>query len=232
MHGFTGTPASMAPIASVLAADGIPIDQPLLPGHGTEIADLIDVEWHDWLQAVQNSATALGRLADEIVVIGQSMGATLALALALAYPVAGLVLINPLTQPRPPDELELIDGLVEDGIEIAPGGASDIADPTARDAGYTGTPLRALRSLLIDGVGSITDRFGELNPPMLLFTSRRDHVVDPSNSEHLADTYGGLVEHRWLDRSFHVAAIDYDRDQIATDTLQFVKSLAHTPRNS
>ena len=50
--------------------------------------------------------------------------------------------------------------------------------------------------------------------PLLLFTSRQDHVVDPADSEYLAAHYGGPVDHRWLERSYHVATQDYDRDDI------------------
>jgi len=42
----------------------------------------------------------------------------------------------------------------------------------------------------------------------------QDHVVEPSQSEHLAAHYGGEVDHRWLERSYHVATQDFDRDVI------------------
>jgi carboxylesterase len=61
----------------------------------------------------------------------------------------------------------------------------------------------------------------ELAMPLLLFTSRQDHVVDPAQSEHLAATYGGPVEHVWLERSYHVATNDYDRDVIVDGALAF-----------
>ena len=41
--------------------------------------------------------------------------------------------------------------------------------------------------------------------PLLLITSPQDHVVEPASSEHLAADVGGPVEHRWLERSYHVA---------------------------
>ena len=44
--------------------------------------------------------------------------------------------------------------------------------------------------------------------------SPQDHVVPPSNSEHLAATLGGPVERVTLERSYHVATLDYDRELI------------------
>ena len=71
----------------------------------------------------------------------------------------------------------------------------------------------------------ITDRFGELTVPLRLFTSRQDHVVPPSDSEHLATTWGGPVLHTWLERSYHVATLDFDRDTVIDGTVDFVRSV-------
>ncbi len=111
------------------------------------------------------------------------------------------------------------------GSHIVPGEGSDIADPDSSDIAYAGTPLAPLKSLLLDGVAPITDRFAELTMPLRLFTSRNDHVVDPADSVHLAATYGGPVVHTWLERSFHVATRDYDRDLIVAESLAFVAAL-------
>ena len=73
-----------------------------------------------------------------------------------------------------------------------------------------------------DGLTPMADRYGELALPLLLITSRQDHVVEPANSEHLAATYGGDVEHVWLERSYHVATQDYDRADIERMTGEFV----------
>ncbi len=86
---------------------------------------------------------------------------------------------------------------------------------------YPATPVAPLISLLDDGVAPITGRYGELTMPLLLFTSRQDHVVDPGQSEHLARTYGGEVDHRWLERSYHVATQDYDRHDVIAAAVEF-----------
>ncbi len=152
------------------------------------------------------------------------MGASLALWLGMQQPdVAGLVCINPLTSTRTSDEMAMIDEFIEDGITVVPGAGSDIADPDAVEIAYEGTPLVALRSLICDGVPSLSDRYGELSMPLRIFTSRLDHVVPPTDSEFLAATYGGSVEHTWLERSYHVATRDYDRDLIAREMLVFVE---------
>ncbi len=223
VHGFTGSPASMRSVSDAMIAAGHHVEAPRLPGHGTSVDDLTTRRWADWYGAAEAALDALQERVERTVVVGQSMGGSLALALALAHPeLAGVACINPATRRPGDDVIELIDDLLEDGFEIAPGEGSDIADPDAVDISYDGTPLRPVRSLFFDGLAVISDRFGELEMPLRLFTSRQDHVVDPADSEHLAATWGGPVEHTWLERSYHVATVDYDRSVVASGIVDFI----------
>jgi len=224
LHGFTGSPAALRGVAAAFAAAGWHVELPLIPGHGTVVDDMVPTRWRDWAASANLALERLAARTDRVVLVGQSMGATLALALTgpPAHPaVRGLVLVNPVTQPAAPDVRAMIVELLADGTTVAPGGPSDIADPDAVEVGYEGTPLAALLSLTDDGLAPLTDRYGELTVPLLLFTSRQDHVIDPAQSEHLAATYGGPVDHRWLERSYHVALADFERDDIVAVAVAF-----------
>jgi carboxylesterase len=227
VHGFTGTPASMREVADAMVAAGFDVELPRLPGHGTTVGDMLTTGWSDWTAEVARARAVLAERCASVVLVGQSMGATLVLASALAAPgAAGLVCINPVTRMRSAEELDLIDGLIEDGLEVVPGEGSDIADPDGHDISYDGTPLRPLRSLLHDGIAPIEPRFAELEAPLRLFTSRQDHVVPPADSEHLVATYGGHVDHTWLEHSFHVATRDFDRHLVTAESVAFVERVA------
>ena len=41
LHGFTGSPVSMRPLAEVFADAGFAVELPRLPGHGTAVEDMI-----------------------------------------------------------------------------------------------------------------------------------------------------------------------------------------------
>ena len=175
------------------------------------------------------AAAAYDRLAEraeQIVVIGLSMGGTLTLWTGLQRVdddrLKGLICVNAATMPQPPEVVEMLEGLLADGVEVSPAIGNDIADPDETEIGYDGTPLRQLMSLNNDGLAPITDRFGELRVPVLIFSSPEDHVVPPESSAHLRDTAGGEVEFVTLERSFHVATQDYDRDVINERSLAFV----------
>ena len=223
LHGFTGNPSSMRGIAEAMAGLGHHVEMPRLPGHGTTIDDMIVTGWSDWTGEVREAHGRLVDRVDAIVVVGLSMGGSLTLWSGLHLDhIAGLVCVNPATTPQGADVIEMLEDLIADGIEVAPAIGSDIADPDVEESSYDGAPLRALVSFMNEGLAPMTDRYGELEMPLLLFTSHQDHVVEPSNSEHLAATYGGPVDHIWLERSFHVATQDYDRDDIIRRTSEFV----------
>jgi carboxylesterase len=224
LHGFTGNPSSLGRVVDAAVAAGLHVEVPRLPGHGTSVEDMLATRWEDWSAAAVEALRRLLERTDRAVVMGQSMGGTLALWTALhddTRAVRGLVLVNPLTVPQPDDVRQMIGELLAEGTTVAPGIGSDIADPAVVETAYPGTPLAPLISLLDEGLVPLADRYGELSVPMLLFTSRQDHVVDPAQSEYLARAYGGGVDHRWLERSYHVATIDYDRDEIAAATVEF-----------
>ncbi|MEJ7800346.1 MAG: alpha/beta fold hydrolase, partial [Ilumatobacter sp.] len=227
LHGFTGNPSSMRGVADSVVAAGFDIEVPRLPGHGTTIDDMLPTGWSDWMAETERVIDEIGQRVARIVLVGQSMGGTLALAAAFEHPeLAALVCINPATRARDEMTMAMIDEFIDDGLEVVPGEGSDIADPESSDIAYDGTPLRPIRSLVVDGIVPIADRYGELTIPLRLFTSRQDHVVEPADSEFLVATYGGAVEHSWLERSYHVATLDHDRAFIMDETLAFIRSVA------
>lgn len=226
LHGFTGNPSSMRGFAESVAAAGFHVELPRLPGHGTTVEDMQTTGWTDWAGEAEAAYQRLAARTDRITIGGLSMGGSLTLFTALAHPeVRAIVCVNPATQPRDADTRTMIGELLADGTAVVPGIGSDIADPDAHEISYEGTPLQPLISFLDDGLAPMTDRYGELTMPLLLWTSRQDHVVEPSESEHLAATYGGPVDHRWLERSYHVATQDFDRDTIFLDSVAFLGSV-------
>jgi carboxylesterase len=226
LHGFTGNPGSIRPLAQAFAADGRTVVAPRLPGHGTVVEDMLDTRWSDWSAAADAAYADLAARTRLTVVAGLSMGGTLACRLAARHPeVAGLVAVNPLVQPPDPEMVAMGKAMIDAGETVAPGIGSDIADPDAHETAYPGSPLRPLLSL-VEGVEALQADLPRIACPVLLLTSAQDHVVPPVNSDHLASVVAGPVERVALDRSYHVATLDYDKDLIAERAVAFVRKLA------
>lgn len=222
LHGFTGNPHSVRGIAEKLADAGLTVELPLLPGHGTALEDMMDTRWPDWSEAAEQAYLQLAARCRAVVVVGLSMGGTIGCWLAERYrEIGGLAVINPLVKP-PDDEFRAgVKALLDSGTPVAPGIGSDIAMPGAHEVTYDGTPLAAVLSLF-EGAEDVGDGLAEIHCPVLLLSSRQDHVVDPSNGDLLATSVSGPCERVWLDRSYHVATLDYDRDEVEERVTAFV----------
>jgi carboxylesterase len=222
LHGFTGNPGSMRGVATALGDNGFHVEMPLLPGHGTVVDDMLPTRWADWSGEAEAAYQRLRARASDIVVVGLSMGGALTLRVGADHPeIAGLVCINPVAQPQPAEVVEMLDGLIAGGTPVLPGVGSDIADPESKESAYEGTPVEALRSLLVDGIGPLSTEYAQMRIPLLLMNSPQDHVVDPGQAEFLAGLYGGPLERITLEHSYHVATQDYDKDLIEKATVEF-----------
>lgn len=221
LHGFTGNPSSMRGIAEAFGAAGFSVELPRLPGHGTTVEDMMTTGWADWTGEVEAAYRRLAARTDRIVVAGLSMGGSLTLWTAAHHPeVAGIVCVNPATQPQPPEVMDMVHGMIDEGTEVMPGIGSDIAKPGVVETAYDGTPLRPLVSL-VAGIVDLAPHYPSITAPMLLITSRQDHVVDPAQSDYLVEHYGGPVERIMLDESYHVATLDHDRELIEQRAVEF-----------
>ena len=225
LHGFTGSPQTMQPVTDALVGEGFSVEVPRLPGHGTEMDDMLTTGFDDWSGAVETAYADLSSRAANVVVVGLSMGGTLGAWLTARHPeIVGAVLVNPLVAPIDPAMLAMVEEMVQTGETVAPGIGSDIADPDAVENAYPGTPLVPLQSLAA-GVVALQPELGKIACPVLLMTSANDHVVEPSNSDHLASIVSGPVERVALERSYHVATLDYDKQLIIDRTIDFVRKV-------
>lgn len=222
LHGFIGNPGSMRGVAEALAAGGYHVEMPLLPGHGTAVDNMLPTRWADWAGAAEAAYQTLAARVDKVVVVGLSMGGALALRIGADHSdVAGLVCINPATQPQTDEVVALLQSMADGGTEIMPGIGGDIADPDAHESAYEGTPVRPLISFVTEGLGPLAREYAGMRQPMLLMNSPQDHVVEPAQAEFLATNYGGPLERITLERSYHVATQDYDKELIFESTVSF-----------
>lgn len=228
LHGFTGNPVSLRPLGEALVADGHTVAVPRLPGHGTDWRDMAATGWRDWAREAIRALEDLRACTRAQVVVGLSMGGTLALHLGATRgdELAGLVLVNPALHTRDPRLKAL--GLLKWIVPSIPGVGNDIARPGGDEQAYDRIPLRALASL-IELQHRVRGQLSEVRCPCLVLTSRQDHVVDPADSSLVVAQVGGEVEQVWLERSYHVATLDHDADLVIARTIEFVRRRTESP---
>ena len=222
LHGFTGSPHSIGGLARALAAAGLSVEAPLLPGHGTTMEDMLASRWDDWRAGAEAAYVDLSGRCRRLIVAGLSMGGSLAASLAADHPeVAGMVVVNPYIDPPAPSFQDILRGLLAEGETVIPSHlGSDIADGEATEVGYSGTPIAALLSLC-EGLDRLFPGLPDVTCPVLVMTSATDHVVPPVSSDVLAEHVSGPVERVRLENSFHVATLDHDREEIERRAVDF-----------
>jgi carboxylesterase len=224
IHGYTGNPSSMRELAETFVAAGYDVEMPRLPGHGTHVDDMLETRWDDYVAEAEGAYRRLAARSDKVVVAGLSMGGALTLRIGADHPeIAGLICINAATAPIGlEDMVPVMEQLLADGTELAPGVGSDIADPDVTESAYEGAPIRSMLSL-IEGLQVLVASYPDMHVPLLILESPQDHVVPPAQQDYLAANYGGPVERIQLERSYHVATQDFDKQLIFDASVEFAK---------
>jgi carboxylesterase len=222
VHGFTSTPQSIRPWGEHLARSGWTVLAPRLPGHGTSTSDLADSEPAEWVGEAEMALDGLFEHCSSVFLCGMSMGGTIVLDLAARHDdrVAGVVCVNPtIYSDDPRTRLAPLLGRLPFSVK---GIGSDIADPSQRELCYDRIPLKTA-ARLIGFQNDVKSRLEQVRAPLLVFGSRQDHVVPPGNSTFVAEHVSSEdVEVVWLERSYHVATLDYDADVIFDRSTEFI----------
>lgn len=224
LHGFGGSPNGVRPWGEALAAAGLAVSIPRLPGHGTRWKDLRQTTWADWYAEAEKALNGLRAEHDTVFVAGISLGGTLALRLAERLPndVAGVVAVNPiLSAPAGvPKPLGLMRFLRRSSAAVR----GDIKKPGGTDVGYDRTSLRAAYSL--EQFGQIVrGDLGQIRQPVLLATSRVDHVVAAADAEAVWSGMTAAAKRRlWFDNSYHLVTLDNDAPVLFAESANFITS--------
>ena len=228
LHGFTGNPQSMRGLAEAFAGAGFAVELPLLPGHGTSIEDMLPTGWDDWSKVAEEVYAQLARRCRRVVVAGLSMGGALAAWLTERHPeIAGLVAINPFVEPPAGSFREMLRGALDAGTETMPGIASDIAMDGVEELAYAASPIAPMLSL-VEATDAIAADLGSIRCPVLLLSSRQDHVVPSASGDLLESRVAGPVERLWLERSYHVATLDHDGALVEARAVEFAAKVTAT----
>jgi carboxylesterase len=226
IHGFTGSPKSMVPWGRALADQGWTVRVPRLPGHGTRWQDMNVTTWQDWVGEADRNVAELLERCTHVFVMGLSMGGAITLRIAeeRGDAITGIVLVNTAVHTERKDRFLL--PFVKHVIPSFPGISNDIAMPGQDEGAYDRLPLRAAASLS-ELWSLVRAGLSRVQQPILLLRSKVDHVVEPSNARMiLAEVKSTDVNEIVLERSFHVATLDFDAPLIIEESIAFIRRLA------
>ena len=233
LHGWITTPADFGELPQALDEAGWDVHAPLHAGHGTTPRDLRGITAQKLLDAAREHYDALRASHDRVVLVGFSMGGTIATLLAAERPPDKLVLIAPFCGVRykwyyvlPPRWWSAILSPVVRYVPRPPGtiycnrreGRKAIITYDAFPTDAT-RALFALRRTLLDE----TDYAPFTIPAAILVYGRDDGTCSTAAMDALFGRLPAkLKRHFALPRSNHHLLHDHDREQAIRAIVEFV----------
>lgn len=225
IHGFTGAPPEMRLVGDYFHAAGLTVSAPLLPGHGSTVADMNGCKWTDWAGHVEKSYRELKARCERVFVAGLSMGSLLALHLAAHQPnLPGVIAYSPAVWVA--DNLLPVANVAQHVIKSRPKRKEhDLADPDALAQlwCYDVNPVPAaaqLHALILQ----VRRLLPQLVPPLLIVYSEGDRAIHPTSAERTYALAGSkdkqIIK---LAESGHVITVDRQWRFVADETLAWVR---------
>jgi carboxylesterase len=248
--GLTGTPTEMRFVGNGLHRAGFTVLGMQLAGHCGDENDLLATGWRDWYASVVEAAQRLSAQVDHLFVAGLSMGAVLALKLAIDRPheVAGLGLygttffhdgwatpmIGRLAFLLP---LALALGYGRDKVsaETEPYGIKDerirnrivgaMLSGDSQAAGLAGFPWPSLAQFQRLSL-HVRNRIGRVRAPCFIAHSDDDDIASLRNVRIVERGVRAPVETLLLDDSYHMVTVDRQRAQVIEHSAAFFQRIA------
>lgn len=224
LHGFSGSPLEMTPLADALAEAGWVVCVARLAGHGTSPEDLARATWQEWVASAREAYVELRRRCSRVALAGLSMGGSLALYLAASDPPAAVVAISAPIRVRPllasaSRVASRVMPVVPVLVRLSP------RDPEVRAyrSPYRRMPLVAAGQL--EALLAETRRvLPQVRAPLLVVQGRRDWIIPRDSAQEILRLASGApATMLWLQRSGHVVTLDRDRTVLAREVIGFLR---------
>lgn len=230
LHGFTGAPTEVRWLGEFLSGQGYSVLAPRLFAHATQPQDMVRARWRDWVASAEDGYYLLRDTCSQIILMGLSMGGSLALYLGANQPVSGVVAMStPFVLPhRLARRLRPVIPIVSRIWRFASKGTSDWHDPEAERGHihYNGYPLRGAAELF-DLLAVVRQNLSRIMVPVLLMYSKGDRSVLPDHAEAILEALPPKDKSiLWVENSGHVITRDAEREKVFTAASEFVRRVA------
>jgi len=216
LHGLTGTPYEVRPLAEALADAGLRAVGPALPGHNETPEALSRVRHPEWLAAARTALASLRAEHARVALVGLSLGGLISLSLAAESQVDAVAVVGTPLRLRIP-LLPLLPAVRRVVPFVRKTRGSDICDEAARarHPSYDRMPLASvgeLRRLQ----AFVRSRLARIQAPILVAHGLRDATAHPDDARVILAAVGSVQrELLWLASSGHVVPVDRDGPRLA-----------------
>lgn len=222
IHGFTGAPKEMRPMAEALHKKGLTVMGIRLAGHATNIEDMRRTRYTDWFASVEDGINLLKSAYERVFLVGLSMGGVLALSAASYCEVDGVVALAAPFELNPDWRLRFIR-LISLFIRWKKKGHKVKDKKNSDHVDYPVYPTISIAELN-DLTKAMQNELHKIKAPVLLVYSKSDQQVPIANVEKIkARLTTNNVEQLILEKSGHVITEDTESDIAFETAYRFIK---------
>jgi carboxylesterase len=216
-HGFTATTVEVRPMAKFLHEQGFTVSGPLLPGHGVSPNELNHTNFKDWIAAAENAYLDLHHNYPHVIVLGESMGALLALWLGSIHPeIDGILVFAPALNIHHLWQSTLFWPFVK----FMNKKNIDLNSPWQ---GFNVIPVHAA-SELFHFQRKVRLLLSKINTPTLVFQGKLDKTINPIGAVEVMEGIASIKKELvWLEDSAHCILLDKQMDIVEKLTLAFIR---------
>jgi carboxylesterase len=220
LHGLTSSPYEMHYLADFLHRKNFTVYSPLLPGHGQSPKALKKTGWHHWYDAAKSELFTMRKKCTNVFVIGQSMGAMLALHLSAHYQVNGIVALSPALILR--NRFAYFSRLIYKFYPYYKKTKGPDIKEDIKNITYKKIPVKAITQLL-DLCSHVKDDLQDIYIPALIVYSKHDHVILPKSALMIYETLSSQDKRILaLDKSYHVITLDVEKEIVFSEIHKFI----------
>lgn len=221
IHGFTGSPEEVEPLAQELKQIGFHVVAPVLKGHGGDLRELSTCTWIDWIASAEKSLQKLLQQHAKVIIIGFSMGGLIAAHLASRYPVERLILLSPAIYA--PNFRQMVIDLRDSILKRDMRSFERIGEYMYK---FFATPKKTFwhfRRL----VKNVRSDLPKVCVPTLIIHGTMDDVVHPRSAKYIYDAISSQEKKLYyLPRSKHIICHDREAEQVKYLVRTFLPQLS------
>lgn len=209
LHGFTGGPHELEPLARHLRSRGWDCIMPTLAGHDRPLRQLHTVCRADWLESASGHAERLTERDGRFDAVGFSMGGLIAAYLANRFPVRRLVLLNAAVYYANPGRF------VSHVLRQWRSGCLERV--RFKQETTVGAVLEFAKL-----VRELKPEFARVTVPTLIAQSERDEVVHPRSAAYIANRVRGPKEVTVVPEALHMICMGRQARKLFVEVERFL----------
>jgi carboxylesterase len=225
LHGFTGTPGEMLPLAHSLAEDGYTVLVPRLFGHATHPDDMLRARWWDWIASAEDGLNLLKGCSERQVVMGLSMGGVLSLLLAARHPIEAVFSFS--TPYNIADSRIKLIPWIYWLMPKQPKGKSDWhnLEVYKHHIDYPYFPTKSVTQLM-KLLKVMRQELPAVKAPAFFGQSHGDFTVPPESMDYLSSHVSSkTIENLWVEASGHVIIKDLEKEKVFSAAKKFLQKV-------